>query len=85
MRFQYNLIWTYFWGLKIKYPVGKISCYRSQKLILLICNFYREDNIGLVAQKWFSKLRNGNIDLENTLHSGRPVKFDEKHLNLKET
>ncbi|UYV84967.1 hypothetical protein LAZ67_X004146 [Cordylochernes scorpioides] len=32
------------------------------------------------AQKWFEKFKNGDLDLEETLRSGRPSEFDEEYL-----
>ena len=42
---------------------------------------YREGVIGKsTARKWFAKFKNGNFDIDNTPHSGRPSEFDEDHL-----
>ena len=42
---------------------------------------YREGLIGeFMARKWFAKFKNGNFDIDNTPHSGRPSEFDEDHL-----
>ena len=42
---------------------------------------YGEGVIGeSTARKWFVKFKNGNFDINNTLHSGRPSEFDKDHL-----
>ena len=42
---------------------------------------YREGVIGKsTARKWFAKFKNGNFDIGNMPHSGRPSKFDKDHL-----
>ncbi|UYV83506.1 hypothetical protein LAZ67_23001258 [Cordylochernes scorpioides] len=46
-----------------------------------ICNVYGKGVIGEQAtQKWFARFKNGDLDLEDTLQSGRPSEFDEEHL-----
>ncbi|UYV72294.1 SETMAR [Cordylochernes scorpioides] len=79
--------------LKMEYPGGKNQHFRkllffafhpSQKVAEAaqdICNVY---GIGFIeeraAQKWFAKFKNGDLDLEDTLRSGRPSEFDLEHL-----
>ena len=42
---------------------------------------YRENVIGKsTARKRFTKFKNGNFDIGDTPHSGRPSEFDEDHL-----
>ena len=42
---------------------------------------YEEGVIGeAMTRKWFAKFKNGNFDINNTPHSGRPSKFDKDHL-----
>ena len=42
---------------------------------------YGEGVIGeSTTRKWFAKFKNGNFDIEDTPHSGRPSEFDEDHL-----
>ena len=42
---------------------------------------YREGVIGeSTARKWFAKFKNGNFDINNMPHSGRPSEFDKDHL-----
>ena len=44
---------------------------------------YGEGVIGeSTARKWFAKFKNGNFDINNTPHSGRPSKFDKDHLKV---
>ena len=46
-----------------------------------ICMVYGEGVIGKsMARKWFAKFKNGNFDIDNTPHSGRPSEFDKEHL-----
>ena len=46
-----------------------------------ICMVYRKGVIGKsTARKWFVKFKNGNFDIDDTPHSGRPSEFDEDHL-----
>ena len=46
-----------------------------------ICMVCGEDGIGeSMARKWFAKFKNGNFDIDNMPHSGRPSEFDENHL-----
>ena len=33
-----------------------------------------------MARKWFAKFKNGNFDIDDTPHSGRPFEFDKDHL-----
>ena len=58
--------------------------YRDQKVAEAardICMVYGEGVIGeSTVRKWFSKLKNGNFDIDDTLRSGRPSEFDEDHL-----
>ena len=77
----------------MEYPGGKkqhfrhllfFAFHRGQKAAEAarnICMVYREGVIGeSTARKWFAKFKNGNFDMDNTPHSGRPSKFDEDHL-----
>ena len=42
---------------------------------------YGEGVIGKsTARKWFAKFKNGNSNIDNTPHSGRPSKFDKDYL-----
>ena len=42
---------------------------------------YWEGVIGKsMARKWFAKFKNGNFDINDTPHSGRPSEFDKDHL-----
>ena len=46
-----------------------------------ICMVYGEGVMGeSTARKWFAKFKNGNFDINDTPHSGRPSEFDEDHL-----
>ncbi|UYV83501.1 hypothetical protein LAZ67_23001249 [Cordylochernes scorpioides] len=46
-----------------------------------ICNVYGKGVIGeRAAQKWFARFKNGDLDLEDMLRSGRSSEFDEEHL-----
>ncbi|UYV64977.1 hypothetical protein LAZ67_3002631 [Cordylochernes scorpioides] len=80
-------------GLKIEYTGGKNQHFRhllffalhrgqqTAETVQSICNMYGEGVIGeRAAQKWFAKFKNGDLDLEYTPRSGRPIEFDEKHL-----
>ena len=80
----------------MEYPGGKNNifdiCYfslfnKAKKLLkqprtlLDICMVYGEGVIGeSMARKWFAKFKNGNFDINDMLHSGRPSEFDEDHL-----
>ncbi|XP_065665663.1 histone-lysine N-methyltransferase SETMAR-like [Hydra vulgaris] len=33
------------------------------------------------ARRWFSRFKNGNFDLKDGSHTGRPIEFDEERLN----
>ena len=33
-----------------------------------------------MARKWFGKFKNGNFDIKDMPHSGRPSEFDKDHL-----
>lgn len=47
-----------------------------------ICGVYGRDSITeRTTQKWFSRFRDGNFDLNDTERAGRPVTFDEELLN----
>ena len=42
---------------------------------------YQEGVIGeSTTRKWFAKFKNGNFDIDDMPHSGRPFKFDEHNL-----
>ena len=42
---------------------------------------YGEGVIGeSTARKWFAKFKNGNFDINDMPHSGRPSEFDKDHL-----
>jgi len=47
-----------------------------------ICTVYGDGAITeRTPQKWFSRFRGGNFNLSDMEHTGRPVLFDEEHLN----
>jgi len=47
-----------------------------------ICTVYGDCAITeRTAQKWFSRFRGGNFNLNDIERTGRPVLFDKKHLN----
>ena len=42
---------------------------------------YVEGVIGeSTARKWFAKFKNGNFDIDDMPHNGRPSEFDKDHL-----
>lgn len=46
-----------------------------------ICAVYGDNAIGeSTARKWFAKFKNGELDLDDTPRTGRPLEFDEEHL-----
>ena len=54
---------------------------KAAEAVLDICMVYREGVIGeSTARKWFAKFKNGNFDIDDMLHSGRPSEVDEDHL-----
>ena len=77
----------------MEYPGGKkqhfrhllfFTFHRGQKAAEAawdICMVYGEGVISVsTARKWFPKFKNGNFDINNTPHSGKPSEFDENHL-----
>ena len=47
-----------------------------------ICTMYEDNAIGeSMAKKWFSCFKEDCFDISDTPHSGRPLGFDEDHLN----
>ena len=77
----------------MEYPGGKkqhfrhllfFAFHRGQKVAEAawdICMVYGEGVIGeSMARKWFEKFENGNFDIDDTPHSGRPSEFNEDHL-----
>jgi hypothetical protein len=47
-----------------------------------ICAVYGEDAMNeRTAQRWFTRFKAGNFNLEDMARSGRPVEFDEDLLN----
>ena len=77
----------------MEYPGGKkqhfrhllfFAFHRGQKAAEAaqnICMVYGEGVIGKsTARKWLAKFKNGNFDINNMPHSGRPSEFDKDHL-----
>ena len=47
-----------------------------------ICAVYGERAMPeSTARRWFSRFKNGNFDLKDGSHTGRPIEFDEERLN----
>lgn len=47
-----------------------------------ICSVYgKEEMSESTARRWFSRFKNGNFDLKDGPHTGRPTVFDEERLN----
>ena len=47
-----------------------------------ICAVYGEGAMPQsTARRWFSRFKNGNFDLKDGSHIGRPIEFDEERLN----
>lgn len=54
------------------FPKGKNAAQIKKE----ICFVYGEDTIDTV-RKWFRRLRNGNFNLDDEKHSGRPSEVDD--------
>ena len=82
------LLFVRLWNIqevKATFLTPAMFCFhRGQKAaeaVLDICMVYREGVIGeSTARKWFAKFKNGNFDIDDMLHSGRPSEVDEDHL-----
>ena len=79
----------------MEYPRGKNQHFRHLLFFAFHCgqkaaeaardtyNLYAEGVIGKsTVQKWFTKFKNGDFDLNDMPHSRRPAEFDEKHLKV---
>lgn len=54
---------------------------KATEITKKICQVYGKDFISLrTAQKWIARFKEGNFELKDQLHTGRPSEFDEQCL-----